>query len=114
MLEESVNLGILGIDSAVCLYEQKSSDVTVSSDMDESKRGFTTATLLPSDQGLLCVTADQQFLFYVPVDFPESKSELVLSKRLVGYNEEILDIKFLGDDEKYIAVATNLEQVFLL
>lgn len=98
-------------DGAVCLYEQKSSDVTVSSDMDESKRGFTTATLLPSDQGLLCVTADQQFLFYVPVDFPESKSELVLSKRLVGYNEEILDIKFLGDDEKYIAVATNLEQV---
>ncbi|KAJ0039122.1 hypothetical protein Pint_22236 [Pistacia integerrima] len=98
-------------DGAVCLYEQKSSDVTVSSDTDETTRGFTTAILLPLDQGLLCVTADQQFLFYTPVELPESKSELVLSKRLVGYNEEILDIKFLGDEEKYVAVATNLEQV---
>lgn len=37
--------------------------------------------------------------------------QLNLYKRLVGYNEEILDMKFLGDDEQYLAVATNLEQV---
>lgn len=97
-------------DSA-CLYEQKSSDVTISSEMDDSKRGFTAATVLPSNQGLLCVTADQQLLIYTPVEVPGKKLELILSKRLVGYNEEILDMKFLGEEEQYLAVATNIEQV---
>ncbi|KAH9728068.1 WD REPEATS REGION domain-containing protein [Citrus sinensis] len=97
-------------DSA-CLYEQKSSDVTISSEMDDSKRGFTAATVLPSNQGLLCVTADQQLLLYTTVEVPEKKMELILSKRLVGYNEEILDLKFLGEEEQYLAVATNIEQV---
>ncbi|KAH9784085.1 WD REPEATS REGION domain-containing protein [Citrus sinensis] len=97
-------------DSA-CLYEQKSSDVTISFEMDDSKRGFTAATVLPSNQGLLCVTADQQLLLYTTVEVPEKKMELILSKRLVGYNEEILDLKFLGEEEQYLAVATNIEQV---
>ncbi|KAH9784086.1 WD REPEATS REGION domain-containing protein [Citrus sinensis] len=96
-------------DSA-CLYEQKSSDVTISFEMDDSKRGFTAATVLPSNQGLLCVTADQQLLLYTTVEVPEKKMELILSKRLVGYNEEILDLKFLGEEEQYLAVATNIEQ----
>ncbi|XP_024179568.1 transducin beta-like protein 3 isoform X1 [Rosa chinensis] len=98
-------------EGAVCLFEQKSSDVTITSDDDESKRGFTAALLLPSDQGLLCVTADQEFLLYSPVESPEGTFEFVLSKRLVGNNGEILDMKFLGDEEQFIAVATNTEQV---
>lgn len=85
------------------------SDITVSSDDEESKRGFTAAAMLPSDRGLLCVTADQQFFFYSIVENVES--ELVLSKRLVGYNEEIADMKFLGGEEQFLAVATNLEEV---
>lgn len=67
--------------------------------------------MLPLDQGLLCVTADQQLLLYSPVKSPEGMLDLVLSKRLVGYNEEIVDMKFLGDDEQFLAVATNTEQV---
>lgn len=98
-------------DSAVCLFEQKSSDVTVTSDDDESKRGFTAAFMLPLNQGLLCVTADQEFLLYSPIDSPEGTFEFVLKKRLVGNNGEILDMKFLGDEEQFIAVATNTEQV---
>ncbi|CAK7333665.1 unnamed protein product [Dovyalis caffra] len=98
-------------ERAVSLYEQKSSDVTVSSDTDDSLRGFTAAVILPLDQGLLCVTVDHQFLFYSLVGHPEDKFKLTLSKRLVGYNEEILDMRFLGEEEKFLAVATNLEQV---
>lgn len=96
--------------SSVCLYEQKSSDITVSSDDEESKRGFTAAAMLPSDRGLLCVTADQQFFIDSVVENVE-EPELVLRKRLVGYNEEISDMKFLGDEEQFLAVATNLEEV---
>lgn len=57
------------------------------------------------------MTADQQFLYYLPVKHPEEKFKIELSKRLIGYNEEILDMRFLGEEEKFLAVATNLEQV---
>lgn len=100
------------IDSAGCIFEQKTSDVTANIDEDGSRRGFTSAVMLASDQGLLCVTADQQFLFY-SLDFTEQLLQLNLTKRLVGYNEEIVDMKFIGDDEKFLALATNLEQVWL-
>lgn len=98
------------IDSAVCLFEQKTSDVSISTDEDGLQRGFTAAAMLTSDQGLLCVTADQQFLFY-SLEYSDGVLKLNLTKRLVGYNEEIVDMKFLGNDEKYLALATNLEQV---
>ncbi|CAN0878554.1 Protein TORMOZ EMBRYO DEFECTIVE, partial [Linum grandiflorum] len=96
-------------ERATCLYEHKYSDVTVTSDIDDdqSRRGLTGVVALPNDLGLLSITADQQFLFYSPT----SEGELVLNKRLVGYNEEILDMKFLGEEENFLAVATNLEQV---
>lgn len=97
-------------EGAVCLFEQKTSDVAFSSDENDLRRGFTAACMLPSDQGLLCITADQQFLFYSLVKHSKEVS-LSLCKRLIGYNEEIVDMKFLGDDEKFLAVATNLEQV---
>ncbi|TKY55206.1 Transducin beta protein 3 [Spatholobus suberectus] len=95
---------------AGCIFEQKTSDVTASIDEDGSRRGFTSAVMLASDQGLLCVTADQQFLFY-SLECTEELLQLNLTKRLVGYNEEIVDMKFIGDDEKFLALATNLEQV---
>lgn len=57
------------------------------------------------------MTADQEFLLYSPVESPEGIFGFFLSKRLVGNNGEILDMKFLGDDEQFIAIATNTEQV---
>ena len=97
--------------SALCLYEQKSSDAIISSDKDDMKGGFVSAVLLPLAQGVLCVTADQRFLFYDLGENDEGKYDLNISKRLIGYNEEIVDLKFLGEEEKFLAVATNLEQV---
>ena len=96
----------------MCLYQQSSSDVTVSKeDEEEAKRGFTSAVMLPSNQGLLCGTADQEFLFYSPIKSPFN---LNLDKRLVGYNEEIVDMKFLGLQEDFLAVATSVEQVIYI
>ncbi|RLM74595.1 transducin beta-like protein 3 [Panicum miliaceum] len=99
------------LESGHCIFEQQSSDVTVNSENEETRRGFTSAIMLPNDQGLLCVTADQQFLFYCPKKTDEGTFQLSLYRRLVGYNDEILDLKFVGDEEQYLAVATNLEQV---
>ncbi|CAN6240712.1 unnamed protein product [Urochloa humidicola] len=99
------------LESGQCIFKQQSSDVTVNSENEDTRRGFTSAVMLPNDQGLLCVTADQQFLFYCPKKTDEGTFQLSLYKRLVGYNDEILDLKFVGDEEQYLAVATNLEQV---
>lgn len=98
-------------EGAVCVYEQRTSDATLSADKEDAGRGFISAIILPSDKGLLCATADQQFLFYQPVKSSEGSLQLNLYRRLVGYNEEILDMKFLDEEGQYLAVATNLEQV---
>ncbi|CAK9172454.1 unnamed protein product [Ilex paraguariensis] len=110
------NLREYGSKITVPTYEAlegvcKSSDVTVSSDEEDLKRGFTAVVMLPADQGLLCVTADQQFLYYSLTEHPEGCLKLILSKRFVGYNEEIADMKFLGDEEQFLAVATSVEHV---
>ncbi|KAH0737203.1 hypothetical protein KY290_035908 [Solanum tuberosum] len=96
-------------DRALCLFEQKTSDITVSSDNEDLKRGFISALILPANQELLCVTADHQFFLYYPEE-SEGSMNLFLRKRFVGYNEEIADMKFLGDDEQFLAAATNVEQ----
>lgn len=67
--------------------------------------------MLPLGQGLLCATADQQFLIYDLDKDVDDGLNLALRKRLIGYNEEIADMKFLGDEEQYLAVATSVEQV---
>ncbi|KAL3837949.1 hypothetical protein ACJIZ3_022540 [Penstemon smallii] len=98
-------------DGATCLFQQKSSDLIASSDKEEVKRGFTSAMMLPLDKGLLCVTSDQQFLIYDLEEHAEDGMNLVLKTRLIGYNEEIADMKFLGEEEQFLAVATSVEQV---
>lgn len=99
--------------SAVCLYKQRQSDATISSDIDDSKGGFIAAVMLPSQRELMCVTADQRLLFYETTLLDSGESDLKLVKRLIGYNEEIIDLRFVGAGEQTLAVATNLEQVIL-
>ncbi|KAL6513389.1 hypothetical protein OROGR_020875 [Orobanche gracilis] len=50
-----------------------------------------------------------EFLFYL-LECKSELLELTLTKRLVGYSKGVSDMKFIGIDEKFIAVAANLEQ----
>ncbi|KAF5813406.1 hypothetical protein HanXRQr2_Chr03g0097921 [Helianthus annuus] len=53
---------------AACPFQHESSNVTVSKEDDEEpKKGFTSAVMLPSGQGLLCATTDEEFLFYAAI-----------------------------------------------
>ncbi|KAK9764386.1 U3 small nucleolar RNA-associated protein 13, variant 2 [Basidiobolus ranarum] len=56
-------------------------------------------------QTLAAVTNDQNILVY---DIP---SGLKRVRQIVGYNEEVIDLAYLGDDESHLAVATNSEQI---
>ncbi|KAL6581940.1 hypothetical protein OROMI_005954 [Orobanche minor] len=95
---------------AALLFEQKSSDLAVSSKKEEVKRGFTSAMMLPLGQGLLCATVDLQFLIYGVDKHADGGLNLFMRKRLIGYNEEIADMNILGEEEQFLAVATSVEQ----
>ncbi len=99
---------------AVCLYNQSVSDATIkASDKGDIKGGFTSAVLLSSQRELMCVTGDQRLLFYESVALENGEIALKLVKQLIGNNEEIIDLKFVGEGDRSLAVATNLEQVNL-
>ncbi|KAL6537870.1 hypothetical protein OROHE_012157 [Orobanche hederae] len=66
--------------------------------------------MLPLGQGLLCATLDQQFLIYGVDKHADGGLNLFMRKRLIGYNKEIVDMKFLGEEEQFLAVATSVEQ----
>ncbi|KAL6566569.1 hypothetical protein OROMI_014973 [Orobanche minor] len=104
----------LAFISLVLLFEQKSSDLAVSSKKEEVKRGFTSAMMLPLGQGLLCATADLHFLIYGVDKHADGGLNLFMRTRLIGYNEEIADMKFLGEEVQFLAVATTVEHVSYL
>lgn len=53
---------------------------------------------------LVIVTSDQNLLFLELKEFKKTKL-------LVGFNDEVIDIKYMDENSQKIAVATNSEQV---
>ncbi|CAG8602427.1 5535_t:CDS:2 [Racocetra fulgida] len=56
---------------------------------------------------LTAITSNQNILFY------QITSGLKRVKQIVGYNEEVIDLAYVGKDETHIAIATNTEQINL-
>lgn len=98
-------------EGAVCVYEQSSSDAVIASDKGEAKGGFLGAVLMSLAEGIMCITGDQRLLFYDVMETDNGKFDLRINKRLIGYNEEVIDLKFVSGDMNLLAVATNLEQI---
>ncbi|KAJ2719525.1 U3 small nucleolar RNA-associated protein [Coemansia sp. Benny D115] len=70
-----------------------------------AKHSFVSVLYLPQSQDLVTVTNDQNLLFY------RTTQQLERVRQIVGYNEEIIDMAFVGDEQKHLAVATNTEQL---
>eukprot|EP00124_Ichthyophonus_hoferi_P004237 Ihof_evm1s443 gene=Ihof_evmTU1s443 len=75
-----------------------------------SEPGPTTAelvemTLLPASQQLAVVTIHQDIMIH---SLPDLKS----TRHIIGYNDEVIDLKVL--DDEYLVVATNSEQLRML
>lgn len=56
---------------------------------------------------LTAITSNQNILFY------QITSGLKRVKQIVGYNEEVIDLTYVGKDETHLAIATNTEQINL-
>ena len=83
-------------------WDLNKNSCVIQQDSPALKREF--VTLLPCKSGVLGVTFDQNILIY--------DEKLQLQKNLVGYNDEIIDIKPAFDG--HIALATNSEQIRII
>ncbi|KAJ1731385.1 U3 small nucleolar RNA-associated protein [Coemansia biformis] len=70
-----------------------------------AKHTFVDVVYLPQMQQLVAATSDQNLLFYSATD------RLERTRQIVGYNEEIISMAYVGAAHTHIAVATNTEQL---
>ncbi|KAJ8253903.1 hypothetical protein COCON_G00205150 [Conger conger] len=97
--------------SARCLFTQPPPASAPAPSADEdgaeeewSQRGLTHCLHLPDSARLATVTAEHNILLY-------QLPSLALQQQFVGYNDEVLDVKFLGKGDSHIVVATNSPQL---
>ncbi|ORZ19470.1 WD40-repeat-containing domain protein [Absidia repens] len=70
-----------------------------------SKHTISDVIYSAASQNLVAITNDQNILFY---SIPQQLKRI---KQVVGYNDEIVDIVYLGENETHLAAATNSEQL---
>ncbi|XP_078273803.1 transducin beta-like protein 3 [Rhinoraja longicauda] len=91
--------------SGKCVYSQRvpgKPREEVEDDADEQT--LTHCMLVPATRKLTTVTAEHNILIY-------DLCTLKLERQFVGYNDEVLDVKFLGPSDTHIVVATNSPQL---
>ncbi|XP_056389510.1 transducin beta-like protein 3 [Hyla sarda] len=100
--------GILRVWDSVtskCLYAQKLPHTSQKSSEDEGdEHSLTHCLLLPNQEEILTVNAEHSIIIY-------DLHNLDLKKQFAGYNDEVLDVKFLGPSDSHIVVATNSPQI---
>ncbi|XP_068102815.1 transducin beta-like protein 3 [Hyperolius riggenbachi] len=100
--------GILRVWNAAtssCVYSQSlphTSKLTSEEEADE--HSLTHCLLLANQRKILTVTAEHNILIY-------DLQDLQLEKQFAGYNDEVLEVKFLGPSDSHIVVATNSPQI---
>ncbi|XP_038675846.1 transducin beta-like protein 3 [Scyliorhinus canicula] len=73
-------------------------------DDDSEEQSLTHCMLVPATRKLTTVTAEHNILYY-------DLCTLKLERQFVGYNDEVLDVKFMGPSDTHIVVATNSPQL---
>uniref|UniRef100_A0A1A7X6D7 Transducin (Beta)-like 3 n=1 Tax=Iconisemion striatum TaxID=60296 RepID=A0A1A7X6D7_9TELE len=89
--------------TACCVYTQTISSTSIlatEEDEENNPHGLTYLFHLPTSNRLVTVTAEHNILFY-------QLPGLTPQQQFVGYNDEVLDVKFLGKSDSHIVVATN-------
>ncbi|KAG0072281.1 U3 small nucleolar RNA-associated protein 13 [Linnemannia elongata] len=70
-----------------------------------SKSGISDVLYNTTSQQLVSITSDQNILFF------DVENDLKRVKQIVGYNDEIIDVAYIGEEETHLAVAANSEQI---
>ncbi|XP_074454376.1 transducin beta-like protein 3 [Larus michahellis] len=94
-------LKVWEVATAACVYTQP---VPFESKEEASERSLTQCMLVPERHEIVTVSVEHNIVFY-------DAQTLQLRKQLAGYNDEVLDVKFLGPGDSHIVVATNSPQL---
>ncbi|KAM9394310.1 transducin beta-like protein 3 [Pholidichthys leucotaenia] len=99
--------GVLSVweaSTARCVYTQtlpsNLSHVSKEEEEGDNPRSLKYLFHLPTSSRLATVTAEHNIIFY-------QLPALTTQQQFVGYNDEVLDVKFLGKGDSHIVVATN-------
>ncbi|XP_067089760.1 transducin beta-like protein 3 [Osmerus mordax] len=92
--------------SARCVFTQTLpvADSEGGEEEDGDPRSLTYCLPLPNSSSLATVTAEHNILLY-------QLPTLTTLQQFVGYNDEVLDVKFMGKGDSHIVVATNSSQI---
>ncbi|RWS23691.1 transducin beta-like protein 3, partial [Leptotrombidium deliense] len=96
-------LKVWNIENGKLVYEQENSILKASESGDDGQL-ITQAIYTKETDEIAVVSFENNVLFYNLNDFN-------LVRQLVGHNDEVLDIKFLGTNENFIVVATNSRHI---
>ncbi|KFO77110.1 Transducin beta-like 3, partial [Cuculus canorus] len=94
-------LKVWEVATAACVYTQP---VPFELKEEASERSLTQCMLVPARNEVVTVSVEHNIILY-------DAQTLQLRKQLAGYNDEVLDVKFLGPDDSHIIVATNSPQL---
>ncbi|XP_064376115.1 transducin beta-like protein 3 isoform X2 [Dromaius novaehollandiae] len=97
-------LKIWEVATAACVFTQAVPFEPVESKEEASERSLTHCMLVPGRNEVVTVSMEHNIVLY---DAPT----LQLRKQFAGYNDEVLDVKFLGPADSHIVVATNSPQL---
>ncbi|XP_054707818.1 transducin beta-like protein 3 [Uloborus diversus] len=101
--------GVLKVWSTLsgnCIYSQSDSIISLPEDSNYDGPLIKQAIYVSALEAIAVTTFDHNIILY-------SLSNFSLKKQFVGYNDDILSIKFLGEGEK-LAVATNSTHIKIL
>ncbi|KAM9372396.1 transducin beta-like protein 3 [Phaethornis superciliosus] len=87
--------------TAACVHSQP---VPFELKEEMSEHSLTQCLLVPARNQIITVSVEHNIVFY-------DAQTLQLRKQLAGYNDEVLDVKFLGPGDSHIVVATNSPQL---
>ncbi|XP_035229762.1 transducin beta-like protein 3 isoform X2 [Stegodyphus dumicola] len=99
--------GILRIWSTLsgkCIFSQADSPVILPENSEYAGSLITQATYIPALDAIGITTFEHNILIF-------SIDKFTLKKQFIGYNDDILSIKFMGAEDDRLAVATNSAQI---
>ncbi|XP_057254106.1 transducin beta-like protein 3 isoform X1 [Pezoporus wallicus] len=94
-------LKVWEVATAACVYSQP---MPFELKEEASECSVTQCMLVPERNEIVTVSVEHNIIFY-------DAQTLQLKKQLAGYNDEVLDVKFLGPADSHIVVATNSPQL---
>ncbi|KAG0326945.1 U3 small nucleolar RNA-associated protein 13 [Dissophora globulifera] len=95
-----------GDSGVIRIWDLKSGELIAKQKEEQgSKSGISDVLYLTESQQLASITSDQNVLFF------NIEQNMKRVKQIVGYNDEIIDVAYIGEEESHLAVAANSEQI---